>query len=1006
MSAQGFTPTSYPICLSDPLRLVPTPWASHIPFALCLVEVLRPRLVVELGTGDGVSYCAFCQAVKQLQLKTRCYGVNRWPPDSHGDELLADLKLHHDPLYADFSMLIQSSFDDALAKIQDNAVDLLHIDGCHNFDRLRHDFESWLPKMSDRGVILLHNTNLRERHLGAWRFWEEIRPKHPHFEFLHENGLGVISIGPNVPSDLLPLMKATETEAQNIRYFFEQTGQRLRLKLDSIQQQQTIHELEDQISEQSQTIDGLTNEVAARDTTVTVLTDELTARDARINAILTCRAWRWSQRVSRMKKLVTLPFSGLLDRFHTNGKSNQLLPAAARISSLPHAVRPPALSKADARTDLRSPASVNASGLDLASTTGRLLPDVICFSIVDWDFRYQRPQQVMSQFAANGHRVFVIRLDKILPFQSRPGFSVTRLKENVYELTLAALRAVMINQEQVKGANADTLCSSLGELRTAYGIGDAIAYVMTPSWTHMAEEVQRRWGWRVIYDCMDDWDGFPGFGRLALHGEERLVASCDLLVVTAERLVKKWQKTGRQSVLARNGVDFDFYQERCQPNKMLVDTPHPIVGYFGAIADWFDLDLMISVARRRPNLMFVLLGGVFEVDVTELRSLPNVRVLGQQPYETMPQYLFHFDVCVIPFKINNTTQATDPVKVYEYLSAGKPVVTVDLPELDSFRELLYVAHDRDEFVAQLDKAVAENDQAMIERRRAFAAENTWGRRYDTIMAGLREATPLASLVVVTYNGLAMTKLCLESVIRNTDYPNFEIVVVDNQSNDATAEYLQRFASQHDHVKVLLNAENRGFPKAVNQGISESAGEYLVILNNDTVVSRGWLSGLLRHLHDPAVGLVGPVTNSVGNEAKISTNYRTLDEMEEFADEWVRTRLGQVADIHMLAMFCVAMRRATHDSIGALDEQFGIGMFEDDDYSLRAKAAGLRVICAADVFVHHFGQAAFKKLIDSGEYEKIFTENRRRYESKWNVTWIGHKNGALRFESATSRMAEP
>src|SRR6266436_8741108 len=103
---------------------------------------------------------------------------------------------------------------------------------------------------------------------------------------------------------------------------------------------------------------------------------------------------------------------------------------------------------------------------------------------------------------------------------------------------------------------------------------------------------------------------------------------------------------------------------------------------------------MIYVARKRPNYSFVLLGGVFDTDISELSRLPNIRLLGQQPYETMPQYLYHFDACLIPFKTIDTTAATDPVKVYEYLSAGKPVVSVALPELEQFHQLLYIAKDR------------------------------------------------------------------------------------------------------------------------------------------------------------------------------------------------------------------------------------------------------------------------------------------------------------------------
>src|SRR4029079_4607165 len=114
----------------------------------------------------------------------------------------------------------------------------------------------------------------------------------------------------------------------------------------------------------------------------------------------------------------------------------------------------------------------------------------------------------------------------------------------------------------------------------------------------------------------------------------------------------------------------------------------------------------------------------------------NVRVLGQQPYESMPQYLYHFDVCIIPFKINAITEATDPVKVYEYLSAGKPVVTVALPELEMLREYLYIATDKDDFILQLDHAIAEDDSEMVARRRRVVRQHTWAERYRQIEQGL------------------------------------------------------------------------------------------------------------------------------------------------------------------------------------------------------------------------------------------------------------------------------
>jgi len=177
--------------------------------------------------------------------------------------------------------------------------------------------------------------------------------------------------------------------------------------------------------------------------------------------------------------------------------------------------------------------------------------------------------------------------------------------------------------------------------------------------------------------------------------------------------------------------------------------------------------------------------------------------------------------------------------------------------------------------------------------------------------------------------------------------------------------------QYDHIKVILNSENAGFSRSYDQGFAESSGEYLVLLSNDTVVSPGWLSRLLRHLENPSVGMVGPVANFSGKEAKIDTPYETWSEMEKFAADYTWAHEGRVADTQVLSTFCVALQRKTYEELVSLDEQFGIGMLEDADYAQRIRAAGLRVVCAADVFVHHFGRAASESLIERARIGRAF-----------------------------------
>ena len=247
----------------------------------------------------------------------------------------------------------------------------------------------------------------------------------------------------------------------------------------------------------------------------------------------------------------------------------------------------------------------------------------------------------------------------------------------------------------------------------------------------------------------------------------------------------------------------------------------------------------------------------------------------------------------------------------------------------------------------------------------------------------------ASIIIVTFNGLAYTKMCLASLFGAGWRESDELIVVDNGSTDGTREFLSELGRAHASVRIEVNASNRGFATANNQGLRLANGDILILLNNDTIVTRGWRDRLEQWLEIGENGLVGPVTNRTCNEAQIDSPYRTLPEMEEFAEMYVRQHRGESAEIPMLAMFCMAMRRDVFERVGPLDEQFEVGMFEDDDYARRVRQAGYKIICVEDVFVHHFGQAALGELCVTGDYDRILESNRRRFEAKWNVEWKPH-----------------
>ena len=186
---------------------------------------------------------------------------------------------------------------------------------------------------------------------------------------------------------------------------------------------------------------------------------------------------------------------------------------------------------------------------------------------------------------------------------------------------------------------------------------------------------------------------------------------------------------------------------------------------------------------------------------------------------------------------------------------------------------------------------------------------------------------------------------------------------------------------------MLNKTNRGFAGGNNDGIAVADGEYIVLLNNDTIVTRGWLTNMLKHFsNDEAVGLVGPVTNSIGNEARINVTYTEPEQMPAFADSYINAHMGEEYNHHgILAMFCLMISRELYNKVGPLDEHYGIGMFEDDDYSIASEKNGYRNVLAEDVFIHHFGSVSFKKLEDE-TYRKLFEQNKAYYEQKWGEKW--------------------
>ena len=244
---------------------------------------------------------------------------------------------------------------------------------------------------------------------------------------------------------------------------------------------------------------------------------------------------------------------------------------------------------------------------------------------------------------------------------------------------------------------------------------------------------------------------------------------------------------------------------------------------------------------------------------------------------------------------------------------------------------------------------------------------------------VRTGAPRATIVIPTHGAVDWLGCCLAALAAHTPRLSFEVCVVD----DASPDYgeLREVLEPHD-VELLRNPRNLGFAASVNRGARRARGDVLCVLNDDVIVTPGWLERLIAALdHDPELGLAGPCCNDTGDVATIDAAYSSLEQLLEFAVQ----RSGSPRSVAKLSLACAAVPRAAFEDVGGLDEGYGRGMFEDDDLCMRLHASGRSVALARDAFVHHAAGATFRKL-DSFEYLARFEVNRRRFEQRWHVRW--------------------
>lgn len=901
----------------------PNAWIGHVPFAIWIIEQLKPRIFVELGTHYGHSYFSFCQSVQANGLTTKCYAVDTWQGDEHAGRYGEDVFGYVDGLnqrqYYSFSRLLRMYFDDALAYFSDGTVDLLHIDGLHTYEAVRHDFEAWLPKLSSRGVVLFHDINVRERGFGVWRLWEELSDSYPHIEFEHSHGLGVLFVGKVQPPSIMALIEDwSATECQYVvKNWFAKLGYMVGLEYQTSNLNQGIAERDARIA-------SLTTELTEREAQQAILSQGIAERDARIAEILSSRSWQ-----------ITWPLRLLSER-------NKPRRAYARQAGTAAEVLP------------------SSSPLPLERPIG----DRLRLGIYKAKREYYRLVGNKKKFLKYKQKLLLNRMQ-----------SATMDCRQVH----MGLRQVPPESMLAQGATTDQGRATMRQVAGGFAHKPLISVVMPcynpkPEWLKEAIESVRRqlyphWELCIADDASTDPAIRPileDYSRRdarikvvfrTLNGYISAASNSALALATGEYVAL----LDHDDLLAEHALFWVAEAINRQPNAGLIYSDEDKVSESGQRSnpyfkcDW-NYDLFLS-----HNMICHL--GVYKAGL--LRDIGGFRegFEGSQDYDLalrcieqldasqiihIPRVLYHWRM-----HKNSTAQISD-AKPYAYVAAERAL---------------------NEHLAR--KGVS----AQVERHPEI--NGCYRVRY-----ALPEPAPLVTLIIPTRNGLHLIRQCLSSILEKTDYPHYEILVVDNGSDDPqTLAYFDSVVSD-PRLRILRDDRPFNFSTLNNRAVQAARGELVGLINNDIeVINPQWLTEMVSIALQPRVGCVGArlwypnntlqhggVVLGLGGVAGHSHKHLPKKHPGYFGRAVLQQSFSAVTAA------CLVIRRSIFLEVGGMEESLKIA-FGDVDFCLRVREAGYRNVWTPFAELYHH-ESATRGFEDTPEKKARFAGETQYLQDRW------------------------